>query len=73
MKTKEEILRRIKSANSWRETGVTLNDVYTAFASDSSAVASEDVKILKEKIKRLENANKQLREENKALKGGKQK
>lgn len=73
MKSREEILRRIKSANSWRETGLTLNDVYTAFSSDSSAVASEDVKVLTEKVKRLESANKQLREENKALKGGKQK
>lgn len=69
MKTKEEILRRIKSANSWRETGVTLYDAYTAFSSNSSGSSNEDVKVLEAKIKRLENANKQLRDENKRLKG----
>lgn len=71
MRSKEEILRRIKNANSWRETLLAPKEVYNAFTSDSSAVSSEDVKVLKEKVKRLESANKQLREENKTLKGAK--
>lgn len=73
MKSREEILRRIKVANSWRETGVTLNEAYKAFSADSEPPDVDQVKELKEKIKRLTDANKKLREENSALNGGKKK
>ncbi len=37
MKSREEILRRIKNANSWRETEVTLNEAYKAFSNIPSS------------------------------------
>ncbi len=52
MKSREEILRRIKSAHSWRETGVTLSEAYNAF----SGGLSEDDKLHTQDSKRARNA-----------------
>lgn len=45
MKSREEILRRIKNAHSWRETGVTLSEAYAAFSDDSRAVTERTYKL----------------------------
>lgn len=73
MKSKEEILRRIKHANSWRETGLTTKEVYEAFASDYSHVNNEAIQEHTENEERLKTDLKSARVGGRKLKGGSEK
>ena len=73
MKSREEILRRIKHANSWRETGLTTKEVYEAFASDSSRVESEVVQEHTKSEERLKTGLKSSRCGSRKMKGGSEK
>lgn len=70
MKSREEILRRIKHANSWRETGLTTKEVYEAFASDSSHVNNDEIQEHGVNEERLKTGLKSDRVGSKKSKGG---
>lgn len=70
MKSREEILRRIKHANSWRETGLTTKEVYEAFSGDFSHVESEAIQEHVENEERLKTGLKSARGGSRKLKGG---
>lgn len=76
--SKQEILEKLKNARSWREAGVSVQDVYNAFlecgeggGTSSDAEAAKQIAELQEKNLRLTETNKQLRSENKQLRAGK--
>lgn len=71
---KQELINALKGKRSWREAGVTINDVYEILSGEnSSSIESngQETNELREKISRLTEANKQLRAENKQLRAGK--
>lgn len=69
---KQELINTLKGKRSWREAGVTINDVYEILSEEnSSSSETGETNELKEKISRLTEANKQLRAENKQLRNTK--
>lgn len=75
---KEELLKKLKSARSWKEAGVTVQEVCKALldsgeggSTPETSTASKELEELRDKVIRLSEANKQLRAENKQLRGGK--
>lgn len=56
--TKQEILERMQTANSWRESQLDIKDVYKAFSEDAGDLTASgsgaDVRAFKARIKELE-------------------
>lgn len=70
MLTKQEILERLDNARSWREAGVTMEDVKAVLEFESSDTdKSSEIAELREKISTQNDTIKRLKAENKALKG----
>lgn len=76
--SKQEILEKLKLARSWREAGVSVQDVYNALLESGEGTstpenreAAKTISELQEKNLRLTETNKQLRAENKQLRAGK--
>lgn len=74
----EQILDKLENARSWKEAGVSVEDVYNALvdATESGSTYSDrsllkELTELQEKMARLTETNKQLRSENKQLRSGK--
>lgn len=69
--TKQEILQKMQKARTWHELGISIKEVYEAFANETEQQSGTDDEIieLKEKIVRLNETNKVLRAENKKLRG----
>lgn len=70
MFTKEEVVKKLENAKSWRETGLTLDDVKAVLQGDN-AEPSQQAQIieLREKVSKLTDTNKQLRAKIKQLEG----
>lgn len=76
---KKELLSKLKAARSWKEAGVSVQDVYKAILESVDGVSStsldekaeKELSELREKVNRLTETNKQLRAENKQLRGAK--
>lgn len=77
MLSRQEILDKMKKSRTWRETGLTVAEVYGAFSGDAEAVAehkieqpdqSETIAELQKTIDNLRDSVKRLRAENKKLK-----
>lgn len=75
---KQEIIRRLNGARSWREAGVPIQDVCKALlesgegvSTPANSTAEKELSELREKVSRLTETNKQLRAENKQLRSGK--
>lgn len=64
MDRKVEILEKMRNARSWKELQYTIQEVYEAFSTGSTAEKDE----LVEKINRLTETNRKLRAELKAAK-----
>ncbi len=77
MEKAKEILEKMKDKRSWKESGVTMDevkDILNHFANDGKMEGNIDpteIRRLKSKIDRLTESNKQLMAENKRLKGTK--
>lgn len=77
MKSREEILDAMKGAKSWRETGLSVQDVEELFGSETQKERGTDgnaagkIRALEDRIARLSESNKKLMTENKKLKGEK--
>ena len=70
MLTKEEILERLNTANTWRQSGVTIEDVKAILTIETEDTSKKnEVAELREKVTKQAETIKQLRTENKALKG----
>lgn len=73
--TIEQILDKLENARSWKEAGVSVEDVYNALCevrnTSKEGSQSNDLTELQEKVARLTETNKQLRAENKQLRNGK--
>lgn len=75
---KKELISKLKSARSWKEAGVTVQDVYKALldsqeytSTSGDEPALKELTELREKVSRLTETNKQLRAENKQLRANK--
>lgn len=74
---KKEIIERLKCSRSWRETGISIEEVINALSecccSGSCSHEAEEKQIaeLKDKISKLTETNRQLRSEIKGLKSEK--
>lgn len=75
MKSKIEILEKLKSAKTWREAGVSISEIIDLLENDANSELSggnkneTEIKALNEKIARLTESNKKLMAENKKMKG----
>lgn len=76
--TIEQILDKLENARSWKEAGVSVEDVYNALCeveeyrnTSKEGSQSNELTELQEKVERLTETNKQLRAENKQLRNGK--
>ncbi len=75
---RKELLSKLKSARSWKEAGVAVQEVYKALldsgeggSTSETSSASKELAELRDKVLRLYETNKQLRAENKQLRAGK--
>ena len=75
MEKAKEILERMKDKRTWKESGVTpdeVKEVLNEFVEGKSGESNDaETKRLRSKVERLTESNKQLMAENKRLKGGK--
>lgn len=75
MKSKIEIIEKLKSAKTWRESGVSLSEIIDLLENDAKSEIpvgnknETEIKALNEKIARLTESNKKLMAENKKMKG----
>lgn len=68
MYTKEELLKKMEHAKTWREAGLVIDDVRTVLQnSEDNSGRVEEIAELREKVNKLTEVNKQLRAENKQL------
>lgn len=70
MFTKQEVLEKMQNAKTWREAGLTIEDVRPILQADDSNGSfdrADEITELREKVNKLTEANKQLRAENKQL------
>lgn len=71
---KKEVLKKLKSARSWRELGMSIEDFVRMIDSDNAETNSQadvenKLQELENKVAKLIESNKKLRQENKQLKG----
>ncbi len=74
MTKKEEIIEKMKDARSWKETGISLQEMLDMLKDElenNTAKPNSDMDKLRSKIDRLTESNKQLMAENKKLRGNK--
>lgn len=74
MNKKEEMIEKMKGARSWKETGISLQEMLDMLKDElenNTAKPNSDMDKLKSKVERLTESNKQLMAENKKLRGNK--
>lgn len=70
MLNKDEILERLGNSTTWRQSGVTMEDVKVALTAESESESQNSVVAeLQARVNNLTETNKRLKAENKALKG----
>lgn len=66
--TKDEIMKKMEDARSWREAGITIDEMRDFLSRSSNESSNEELQELRERVAKLTETNKQLRAENKQLK-----
>ncbi len=70
MLSKDEILEKLETSTTWRQSGVTMEEVKAALTAETeNSSKREEIAELREKITNLTETNRKLKAEIKALKG----